>query len=58
MMRRTEFDTMDERVEIRLVIKHIGQARFGNQDADLLTGHKRLTGPNVKHNRAREGAER
>jgi hypothetical protein len=31
-----------ERVEIRLVIKPIGEARFGDPDADLLTGHKRL----------------
>lgn len=42
MWRSTESDTMDERVEIRLVIKPIGQARFGDRDADLLTGYKRL----------------
>lgn len=42
MRRSTESDTMDERVEIRLVIKPIGQARFADPDADLLTGHKRL----------------
>ena len=47
MMRKTEFDTMDERVEIRLVIKPIGSARFGKPDDDLLTGHKRIAGPNV-----------
>jgi hypothetical protein len=48
MMRRTEFDAMDERVEIRLVIKPIRKTRFRNSDADLLTSHKCRTGPNVK----------
>ena len=42
MRRNTEYDTMHECVEIRLVIKPIGQARFSDNDADLFTGPKRL----------------
>lgn len=34
-----------DRVEIRLVIKPIGSARLSDQDADLMTGHKRLAAP-------------
>jgi len=41
MHRRHEPD-MGERVEIRLVIKPIGEARVVDPDGDLRTGHRRL----------------
>ena len=42
LMRHNDFDKMEERVEIRLVIKPIGLARVVDDDSDLMTGHKRL----------------
>ncbi len=35
LQRRVEHDTMDERVEIRLVIKPIGSARFASDRPEL-----------------------
>ena len=39
LQRRRDFDTMDERVEIRLVIKPIGSAKFAPDRPELQAPH-------------------
>jgi hypothetical protein len=43
LQRRIEHDTMDERVEIRLVIKPVGSARFASDRPELRAPQRLLS---------------